>query len=198
LIFFIKYGILSPERGIKMNIGKRLHKIRKEKHMTLENLSKKSGVALATLSRMENNKMTGTLAAHNQICKALGASLADLYREIEDASKTVEAVPGSKRTEHFVHSKKVKYELLVAKTPNKKITPLMIQLSDGGKTREERDKTGTEKFLYLMTGSIEATIGNEKYSLNQGDSLYFDASLPHVLHNKTKSDVKIICIISPA
>ena len=179
-----------------MNIGKRLHKIRKEKHMTLENLSKKSGVALATLSRMENNKMTGTLAAHNQICKALGASLADLYREIEDASKTVESVSRNKRVEHFVHSKKVKYELLVAKTPNKKITPLMIQLSDGGKTREERDKTGTEKFLYLMTGTIEAMIGNEKYSLNQGDSLYFDASLSHVFHNKTKFDAKIICIIS--
>ncbi|MBU0570831.1 MAG: XRE family transcriptional regulator [Candidatus Omnitrophica bacterium] len=181
-----------------MKIGEKLHNIRKEKNMTLEDLSKKSGVALATLSRMENNRMIGTLDAHNRICKALSASLADLYREIEDASKTVETVSEVARIDHFVHSKKVKYELLVAKTPDKKILPLMIKLAGGGKTREERNKTGTEKFLYVMTGSVNAVIGHKQYSLCQGDSLYFDASLSHVFHNRMKSDAKVICIISPA
>ena len=96
-------------KGVQMKIGKRIHQLRKEKDMTLEELSEKSGVALATLSRMENNKMTGTLKSHNSICKALGASIAELYKEAEDESKTVEAVPRGKRTEHFVHAKKAKY-----------------------------------------------------------------------------------------
>ena len=42
-------------------IGKIIHKLRKDRKMTLVELAQKSGVALATLSRMENGRMTGTL-----------------------------------------------------------------------------------------------------------------------------------------
>lgn len=180
-----------------MKIGKRIHQLRKEKDMTLEELSEKSGVALATLSRMENNKMTGTLKSHNSICKALGASIAELYREAEDESKTVESVPRGNRTEHFVHAKKAKYELLVSKAMNKKIMPLMIKIEGGGFTQDEQNKPGVEKFIYMMTGTIEAIVGDTSYVLKRGDSLYFDASLPHNFKNTTKTEAEAICIISP-
>ncbi len=180
-----------------MKIGKRIRKLRKERGMTLEELSQKSGVALATLSRMENNKMTGTLASHNGICKALGASLADLYRELEDESKTVDTVPKQRRTEHFLHTNKAKYELLVTKTLDKKIMPLMVRLEAGGKTQKEQNKPGVEKFIYMIAGTMDAVIGDQTYPLKRGDSLYFDASLPHVFRNTAKTEVSAICVISP-
>ena len=58
-----------------MSIGKTIHALRKENKMTLLELADKSGVALATLSRMENAKMTGTLESHMKICDALGIAL---------------------------------------------------------------------------------------------------------------------------
>ena len=180
-----------------MKIGKRLREIRKEKDMTLEELSEKSGVALATLSRMENDKMTGTLNSHTRICKALGTSIAALYRELEDRSKTVEAVPKRKRTEHFMRSSKARYELLVTKTLDKKIMPLIIRIASQGKTLREQNKPGVEKFIYMLEGAFEAVIGNESYTLKRGDSLYFDASLPHTFKNKSKTEAKAICAVSP-
>jgi transcriptional regulator with XRE-family HTH domain len=174
-----------------------MRELRKEKDITLEELSEKSGVALATLSRMENNKMAGTLASHNKICKALGVSIAELYRELEDETKTIEAVPRQRRTEHFVHARKAKYELLVTKTLDKKIMPLMMKIASGGKTQKEQSKPGVEKFIYMITGSIEATVGSETHALKRGDSLYFDASLPHIFKNNTKTEAEAMCIISP-
>ena len=143
-----------------MKIGKRIRQLRKERDMTLEELSSKSGVALATLSRMENDKMTGTLDSHNRICKALNTSLAELYKEIEEELKTVDPVPKKGRTEHFVHASKAKYELLVSKTLDKKIMPLMMKIGPGGSTQEEQNKTGIEKFVYMISGSIKAAIGS--------------------------------------
>ena len=180
-----------------MKIGKRIRQLRKERDMTLEELSSESGVALATLSRMENDKMTGTLDSHNRICKALNTSLADLYKEIEEELKTVDPVPKKQRTEHFVHSRKAKYELLVSKALDKKIMPLMMKIGPGGTTQKEKNKTGIEKFLYIINGTIEATVGDSAYNLKRGDSLYFDASLPHYFQNKTKSEAEAIFIISP-
>ncbi len=180
-----------------MKIGKRLKELRKKKEITLEELSKKSGVALATLSRMENDKMPGTLRSHTRICKILGVSIAELYRELEDGSKTVESVPRSGRTEHFIHAKKARYELLVTKAMNKKLMPLIIHIEAGGSTQSEQNKTGVEKFIYMMKGTMEAAVGAEKYTLKPGDSLYFEASLPHTFRNNTRSDVEAICVISP-
>ncbi len=180
-----------------MQVGKRIRELRKKRDMTLEELSQKSGVALATLSRMENGKMTGTLASHNRICKALGTSLGELYKEVEDSSKTVESVPKTGRAEPLVHTHKVRYELLVTKTLNKKIMPLIIKVSSGGETRKEENEPGVEKFVYIISGSLEAVIGDRSYTLKRGDSLYFDASLPHVFKNRTKIKAAAICIISP-
>jgi transcriptional regulator with XRE-family HTH domain len=180
-----------------MKIGKRMHILRKEKDLTLEELSKKSGVALATLSRMENDKMTGTLSSHTRICKALGISIAALYRELEDETKTVEKVPQRKRTEHFIHARKAKYELLVTKTSGKKIMPLIMNIGAGGATQKEQNKPGVEKFIYVLAGTLEASVGGVAYTLKRGDSLYFDASLPHTFKNKLKVNAEAMCIISP-
>nr|HPM43252.1 helix-turn-helix transcriptional regulator [Candidatus Omnitrophota bacterium] len=65
-----------------MPIGDVIHRFRKEKKLTLSELTERSGVALATLSRMENNRMTGTLESHIEICKALDSTLADLYKDL--------------------------------------------------------------------------------------------------------------------
>jgi len=180
-----------------MKIGRRLRELRKEKTVTLEELSEKSGVALATLSRMENNKMPGTIKSHLSICKVLGVSIAELYRELEDDTKTVESVPKDDRTEHFVHAKNAKYELLVTKTLDKKIMPLMMKLDSGGQTQKEQNSPGVEKFVYVIKGSFESVIGKKKYLLKPGDSLYFDASLPHAFNNRSKSQAEAICIVSP-
>lgn len=180
-----------------MKIGKRLRELRKEKSITLEDLSEKSGVALATLSRMENNKMPGTIKSHLSICKVLGVSIAELYRELEDDTKTIESVPKNNRTEHFVHANKAKYELLVTKTLDKKIMPLMMKLSAGGQTQKEQNAPGVEKFVYVISGTLESSVGKTKYMLKPGDSLYFDASLPHSFNNRSKSPAEAICIVSP-
>jgi len=180
-----------------MKVGERIRELRKKRDMTLEELSRKSGVALATLSRMENGRMTGTLNSHNRICKALGTSLAELYKEVEDSSKTVDSVPKTGRPEPFVHTHKAQYELLVTKTLDKKIMPLIIKITSGGETRKEQNEPGVEKFIYIISGSLDAVIGNQTYTLKRGDSLYFDASLPHAFKNRTKTKTAAICIISP-
>ena len=54
-----------------MDLGGRIRALRKENGLSLEQLSAKSGVALATLSRIENGKGTGTFRTHRRIAEAL-------------------------------------------------------------------------------------------------------------------------------
>lgn len=180
-----------------MKIGEKIRRLRQEKDMTLEELSKKSGVALATLSRMETGKMTGTVDSHNNICRALNVSIADLYREAEDESKTVERMAVSTRPQHYTQSSRAKFELLVSETHGKKILPLLVRISPGGATKKEETSPGIEKFIYVLNGDIEVRVGKQDFVLKKGDSLYFDASLPHVFANKKGKEAQALCIVSP-
>ena len=65
-----------------MNIGTNLKKHRKAKGLTLSALAETSSVQIATLSRIENLKMTGTLESHMKIAKALGVEITELYKGI--------------------------------------------------------------------------------------------------------------------
>ena len=152
-----------------MGLGKTIHTIRKERKMTLLELADKSGVALATLSRMENDKMTGTLESHMKICEALGATLPDLYKNLYASKRAVDIETQKSRTEVFVHDKKSSEELLASKVSNKKMMPLLIKISKDGKTQKEETRPGIEKFIYVLEGKIEADIGEEKYNLMKGD-----------------------------
>lgn len=180
-----------------MQIGNIIRAVRKERRYTLAKLAKDSGVALATLSRMENNKMTGTLESHINICKALDITLSDLYRDLPASRKTVEVQPKRSRSEVFVHDKRSTAEMLASKILEKKMMPILLKIHPNGTTQVEETKTGVEKFIYVLNGKIDATIGAEKYTLGKGDTLYFEASLPHYFKNISQDESHLLCVISP-
>ena len=64
-----------------MPIGEKIRKIRQNRNMTLDDLAKSSGVAKATLSRMENDLVGGNFKTFNKVAQALGVSLDDLKSE---------------------------------------------------------------------------------------------------------------------
>jgi quercetin dioxygenase-like cupin family protein len=180
-----------------MKIGQKIKELRKERAMTLQELSQESGVALATLSRIENDRMTGTIDSHLQICKALNVNLPQLYSEIEEGKKQVAMQPAAGRTEVFVHNKKSSSEMLTLDVLSKRMMPVMVNIEKGGSTHKEEAKPGVEKFIYVLEGKIEATIGKEKFTMKKSDTLYFDATLPHILKNVSAATARIFCITSP-
>ena len=165
--------------------------------MTLLELANKSGVALATLSRMENGKMTGTLDSHMRICEALDLTLPELYKNLYPPKKAVDMQSDRSRTEVFIHDKKSSEEILASKILNKKMMPVLVKIAKGGKTQKEETKSGIEKFIYVIEGKIEANIGEEKYNLGRNDSLYFESNMPHYFKNSGTSDARIISVVCP-
>lgn len=180
-----------------MHVGEIIHGMRKEKKMTLVELSDKSGVALATLSRIENGRMMGTLQSHMDIAKALEISLPDLYKDLSGSKKRVEVKTKKAHTDVFMHDKKATSEMLASGVLNKKMLPILIKINKEGTTHKEETKIGIEKFIYILSGKVEANIGDNKYELTRGDSLYFESSLPHFFRNLGAEESTLIQVTCP-
>ena len=189
-----------PAEDAVRHIGARLRFLRKSQRITLVELAKTSGVDSATISRIETGKMSGTLECHLRLGAALGVKVTDLYAGIEEARARNAATlqPPSQRKEVYVHEAgKSSMALLTTDILKKKLMPALITINPGGSTQQEEAKVGTEKFLYVLDGTLEATIGEAQHALKRGSSLYLDASVPHRLKNTGRSPAKCLCIITP-
>lgn len=180
-----------------MEIGERIRTIRQEKEMTLADVSAKSGVAQATLSRIENGIVAGTVKSHMKICEAFGISLSDLYQPFHPKQKKIDVEVITEKKDIFVHDEKSSSILLTSQLFSKKMMPILIRLSPDGKTPTEEAPNSTEKFLYCLSGNVKITVGAKNYLLSPGDRLYFDASLPHFIENNGKVEAKCLSVSSP-
>ena len=184
--------------NVMRGLGERIKKLRKSRRLTLLELSKKTRIDMATLSRVENGKMTGTLDSHMQIADALGVRLPDLYEQVIDKVYEKKDEQARKRVETYSHSSGAVAELLTTGVLQKKMMPVILKLKSGGHTVTEEYSAITERFIYVTKGALEIRLRKEVCSLKQGESLYFDASLPHSFRNPLKSETEALSILTPA
>ena len=179
------------------NLGQRIREIRKEKGVTLIELSQKTGVAQATLSRIETGTMVGTVESHQKISEALGVGLAELYAAVDRRHHEIAHVTQDKLHTAVHQSRGLQIELLTQESAKKKIVPLLITLAGGAKTAPEENERGVEKFYYVLDGDAKVLLDGQEYILKQGETLYFDASLPHEISNPGMKTARLLCAVSP-
>ena len=183
---------------VMLKIGNRVRTIRKAKKITLIELSKQTGIAQATLSRIETGSMIGTVESHRKIAEALGLGLAELYAPLDRRYEEI-ALSKKETPRKVVHQGRgCQTELLTNEVTKKKITPLLVTLAGNARISLEQNERGVEKFLWVLDGEIEAQVEKENYPLKEGETLYFDASLPHRLMNPKSKTAKLFVAVSPS
>lgn len=179
-------------------LGQRIKSLRKSRKFTLVEVAKKTGIDQATLSRIENGVMIGTLNSHMKIAEALGLNLPDLYEDVLEKIGEAKDKLVQKKLETFSHSSGAVAELLTSNILQKKMMPVLLKLKSKGRTEVEEYAPGTERFIYAVKGSIVALIGKDERKLNPGESLYFNASAPHHFTNLSRSECLVLSVMAPA
>ena len=183
-----------------MQIGSRLRTLRTERRLTLAQLSRASGVALATISRIETGRMTGTLESHLQLARALGLSLPEFYTGLEGNGGRPRAAVQTKagRTEVYSHAAgKTTLRMLTQDVLHKKMMPVLVEIAPGGRTQPEQAHPGTERFLYVLDGTLELTTGAERVPLKPEETVYLDAAVKHTLRNTGSRPALLLSVTTP-
>lgn len=180
------------------NFGQKLRKLRKEKGLTLVEVSQKTGVAQATLSRIETGTMIGTVESHEKIAEVLGVSLSELYSGTDSRLDDVSHLSRDTDRKITPLGKNVQIELLTTDNYKKKITPFLMTIQPQSNSPEEQNERGVEKFFYVIDGEIKIRLEEKECPLRAGESLYFDASLKHQVFNEKTAPAKILAAVSPS
>lgn len=174
-------------------VGKNIRTIRSEKKLTLKQLSRLSGVSIATISKIETSKISGGFETIYKIARGLGVLVTDILSPEEALAETV--VVHSLDSDD-VHRTGIYDYYPQAYRRKGLLNPYVMQVS----TRTPPDKRdwsihGGEEVIIVLYGSIELLIdGEEPIQLESGDSACFDCGNRHAFVCTSTEDAQIVSV----
>ncbi|MEW5869748.1 MAG: cupin domain-containing protein [Chloroflexota bacterium] len=178
----------------ELDVGSCLRRLREERNLTIRTLAEISGLAINTLSLIENGKSSPSVSTLQQLALALDVPVT-LFFETEAAQQKVAYVKADCRPRaSFEHGF---IEDLGPGACIRAVEPFMVTLEpNAGSGLSEIVHTGYE-FVYCLEGRIAYWIDNCTYLLEAGDSLLFEAHLPHRWQNLNATRSRSILILYP-
>lgn len=174
----------------------RLKSARQKAGLTLDQLAERSGVAKGVLSKVENFRVTPSLPSLIKIVGALGVPLDKIFEGIgaeQENSITVVRKKERSEVERDAEKSSIRYFDMMPSRTWRKMDPFELQVPPGGGRAELLTHEG-EEFLTVLEGSISFVLGEESYNLAAGDSVYFNAEVPHGIQNPGKKEARVLCV----
>ena len=180
---------------MRVRIGERIKKVRLERGYTLKDVAGESGYSKALISRIENENVSPSINSLLRIAKALDIKAYDLFLPPKDTELSM--IQKSKRKKVKMEGGKIEVEFLTDQAQENKMESLLITMESGASTGGELGGQTGEIWMMQLKGQIELTLENKNLVLENGDSAYFKASVPHSFKNIGKGKSVVLCAITP-
>ena len=166
--------------ALEIAIGKQVRASRKRLHLTVAALAKQAQLSTGMLSKIENGQTSPSLATLTSLARALQVPVTSFFRGYEEQRdvtfiKAGEGLPIERRGSGAGHQ----YQLLghtIGKPYN--IEPYLITIDDQSEVFPVFQHSGME-FIYMLEGRVIYRHANQTYTLEPGDTLFFDAEASH-------------------
>ncbi|HXB15046.1 MAG TPA: XRE family transcriptional regulator [Solirubrobacteraceae bacterium] len=183
-------------------IGARVKALREASGLSLRDLAERSGVSAPMLSQVERGETSPTLTVATRIAAGLELRLSQLLRLDEQGAVTVVRVSGRRRGGSVRRGHR--YEVLTSPQPGQRAELSRHELSPGGSTGAADDgvggshlhEPGSRETALVEQGTVVLVCDGARYELHEGDTVTFDADLPHHFENPTTDDAAFLAVVS--
>jgi transcriptional regulator with XRE-family HTH domain len=188
------FSTAVPNSEGQVNVGKRVRQLRTEAGLSIRALAEASGLNVNTLSLIENNKSSPSVSTLQQLASSLSIPLTSFFEAGGPERHLVFQKAGARPQAAFSLGI---MEDLGAGLSLRGGQPLIVILepqADSGTTPIVH--TGYE-FVYCLEGRLAYVVEGQEYLLEPGDSLIFEAHLPHRWGNHSNSVTRSLLILCP-
>lgn len=171
----------------------KLRQLRQERGFSLRQLAEAADVSPGLLSQVERGKTDPSLATIRKLAAVYGADLATLFAEPEapqvhisrpNERPTLSVVPGA-----------ITYERL---TPGRTdLEVLLGRLRPGEQTAAEPWAHASTECAYVTRGALVIVVNDDRHPLNCGESITFNARMPHHYVNEGKTEAEFLVAVTP-
>lgn len=179
----------------EVDVGSRLRELRAEHGLSIRALAEQSGLNVNTLSLIENGKTSPSVSTLQQVAAALDVPIAAFFEMKKPPQMIVYQQTGERPTAAFAYGTLAD---LGAGFSSQGIEPFLVILEPKAHSgKAPIVHTGVE-LVYCLEGRLEYEVDEQVFSLGAGDSLIFEAHLPHHWRNAGESPSRSLLVLCPA
>ena len=176
-------------------IGERLRGLRDVLDIEAGDMAKLCGISLEQYQKMEQGESELSVANLQKIAKEYGVSL-DVLMFGEEPHMRNYFLTRKGQGLHVERRKAYNYESLASGFRGRKADPFIVTVEPKpADAPKEMNSHSGQEFNMVLEGTMELTIGPKVLTLDEGDSIYFDATQPHVMRTVGDKPVRFLAII---
>lgn len=184
----------------KYSVGEKLRALRLRKKMGLVDLGKHTSLSPALLSKLETGKLFPTLPTLLRISMVFNVGLEHFFSPPETGPVLAIVRRGDRRRFPDVpgaEDPSYHFESLDFPVMNRRLNAYYAEFHPVAEDKVQRHHHGGVELIYLMRGSLEVGIGKAAHTLEEGDAMYFDASVSHGYRRVGKKPCAAIVVSAP-
>jgi transcriptional regulator with XRE-family HTH domain len=179
------------EEGLRdYEIGEKVRALRLRKKMALVELGRHTGLSAALLSKIERSNIYPPLPTLLRIAMVFGVGLDYFFRD--ESKRQVASIVRRGERKRFPDQPDggaVSYffESLDFTANERKLNAYLAEFQPVAPEDAVPHVHAGVEFLHVLGGRLAIAIGRTEHDLDEGDSIYFDASVPHTYRRKGRN-----------
>jgi len=186
----------TRDNALEIAIGEQTRAFRRQLKLTVSEVARSAGLSPGMLSKIENGNTSPSLATLKALSRALNVPVTAFFRKYEEQRDCTYVPAGEglhieRRGTRAGHQ----YQLL-GHTVGKPLSvePYLVTLTSESEVFPLFQHDGVE-FIYVLGGEIMYRHGDRIYKLSTGDSLFFDADVPHGPEELVSVPIRLLSVI---
>ncbi|MGF1471755.1 MAG: helix-turn-helix domain-containing protein [Rubrobacteraceae bacterium] len=178
------------EKSIGARISLNLRRVRHERHVSLGELSRTSGVSKGTLTALESGTGNPTVDTLGALAEALGVSVEDLISPEAPQAQVLRSEAGA-----WVEGSAVGLRLVDRLLARGMVDVYEAAFTAGVRRESDGHAPGVLEHLLVTSGRLLAGPTTNVVELNVGDRITFAGDVPHV-YEAVGGDARAVLLIS--
>jgi len=159
------------------HIPERIKELREILEISAIDMAKETGIPFDVYSKYENGELDIPISVLYTVAGRLGTNITVLLTG-EEARMDSAAVCRKDKGVEIERYPGYEYSSLAYNFKHRTMEPLLVTLDSSKPPVDQVSHTGQE-FNFVVEGQVKVTVVKTEHILNSGDSIYFDARLPH-------------------
>lgn len=185
---------------MEFDIGQKIKTLRKERKLTLQDVAGETGFSPALISQIENNNVSPPIATLSKLARFFDVKMSFFFEEGQGTARYEIVRRGERRIVSRVISRDgtrhgYTYETLSYRKKNKKMEPFLLTVTERAEEETLYNHEG-EEFLLILKGKAEILLDEERFTLEEGDAVYFDSTVRHRLLSRDGEMVEVLAVVT--
>ncbi|MBS99892.1 MAG: XRE family transcriptional regulator [Oceanospirillaceae bacterium] len=187
----------DPRLRLEQYIAMQVKSKRMEMGLKITDVARIAGLSQGMVSKIENAQVSTSLETLSRLCDAIGLPISQLFSNYDHPTGSAQLTKAGegkvvvRRGTEKGHA----YQLLSTQRGKKSgYEPFLITMDDASEVFPTFSHPGQE-LIYILKGEILYRHGNQLYEMGPGDSLAFDAEVPHGPEQLREVPLQLLSVI---